>query len=500
MRSVFQFFWVLIILCFSGSGNSDAQISAADPETELRRASDYLANHDYVRSMEICTSLFSDLRVQKDPGMQTRLLLLMYNNAWFSQSDPSISGYLDEALTIAKNSGDSALIGETCNELGKAFYRNGEYLRAIECYQESRDHIRDKGSFQDVYTAVYQHLSYTFVEDSCFSACNLSAWIFKQVADSGYTSLLSNAYLARAYCMACTGQSDSAKLYLQKAGFHRSQLGKSEASPGFYNQMYRVSLLIGEYDQALDYLERSLNQIISINKTNNASALAQSRAQFDYFKQKAKIQELRHQNNLEKERNARRTVIITTISTILILILALLIYIIRQNKNLRLSNLSLVKRYVEIDEMNARMTNCSNLAQQKRSGSFIRDEEEIYDRLSMLIEQDKIYRNKDLSLITLAELCNTNTTYLSSIINNRFGMNFKALVNSRRITEARKLLVAEEYSNFSIEGIANEVGFQSRSAFYQTFKQTTGLTPTDYIEHFRQIQSRKEVPDFEVQS
>lgn len=104
-----------------------------------------------------------------------------------------------------------------------------------------------------------------------------------------------------------------------------------------------------------------------------------------------------------------------------------------------------------------------------------------------MLEEDKIFRQNDINESKLAELLETNTTYLSTIINSRFNLPFKTLLNNYRIDEARELLVSDQYSNYSIEGIASEVGYQSRSAFYQVFKQHTGMTPVDYINAYRQM-------------
>jgi AraC-like DNA-binding protein len=47
----------------------------------------------------------------------------------------------------------------------------------------------------------------------------------------------------------------------------------------------------------------------------------------------------------------------------------------------------------------------------------------------------------------------------------------------------------DEYRGYSIEGIASEVGYQSRSTFYREFRQVTGMTPKEYIEGYREIGS-----------
>ncbi len=101
-----------------------------------------------------------------------------------------------------------------------------------------------------------------------------------------------------------------------------------------------------------------------------------------------------------------------------------------------------------------------------------------------MLEKEKIYKQSDISASKLARELNTNTSYLSIIINNRFDESLKTIINKYRINEARRLLTSPEYSKYSIEGIAEEVGYHSRSTFYQSFKQITGLTPTQYLENY----------------
>ena len=140
-----------------------------------------------------------------------------------------------------------------------------------------------------------------------------------------------------------------------------------------------------------------------------------------------------------------------------------------------------------MDKVNKNLKQLEKKKSKKRNNIHIKDEEFIYTKLKDLLEEDQIFRQNDLNESKLAELLETNTTYLSTIINSRFNLPFKTLLNNYRIDEARRLLVSDEFSNYSIEGIANEVGYQSRSAFYQVFKQNTGMTPMDYINAYRKI-------------
>jgi AraC-like DNA-binding protein len=100
--------------------------------------------------------------------------------------------------------------------------------------------------------------------------------------------------------------------------------------------------------------------------------------------------------------------------------------------------------------------------------------------LEALLIRDKIYLNEDLTLAETARQLDTNTTYLSRLINEHYQVNFSAFLNRYRIEEAKKMILDDQFNNFSIEGIAKSSGFRSKSTFNQVFKNSTGLTPTEF--------------------
>ena len=69
--------------------------------------------------------------------------------------------------------------------------------------------------------------------------------------------------------------------------------------------------------------------------------------------------------------------------------------------------------------------------------------------------------------------------HLSQIINGCLGQNFLDFVNTYRIEEARHHL-EDPASQLSVLAIAMEVGFNSKSAFYNAFKRHVRQTPTSY--------------------
>jgi AraC-like DNA-binding protein len=92
----------------------------------------------------------------------------------------------------------------------------------------------------------------------------------------------------------------------------------------------------------------------------------------------------------------------------------------------------------------------------------------------------KPYLNPDLSLPQLAADLNISSHYLSQVINEQFNLNFFDFVNRYRVEVFKEKIEDHEFRNFSLLGIAFECGFNSKSAFNRIFKQTTGITPSQY--------------------
>jgi AraC-like DNA-binding protein len=94
--------------------------------------------------------------------------------------------------------------------------------------------------------------------------------------------------------------------------------------------------------------------------------------------------------------------------------------------------------------------------------------------------RDKLFLNKDLTLVALAEQLQTNVSYLSLTLNQRFEKNYNDYINSYRVKEACSLMDNAPDRKLTIEGIANLSGFNTRSTFYKAFSKELGVSPTEY--------------------
>jgi AraC-like DNA-binding protein len=97
-----------------------------------------------------------------------------------------------------------------------------------------------------------------------------------------------------------------------------------------------------------------------------------------------------------------------------------------------------------------------------------------------LIIDQKRFLDSDLTLDKIADELNLSKSYLSRIINAELGTGFVEYVNALRIEEAKNYLLNPDFSNYTLEAIGIEAGFNSKSAFYSSFKKITGVTPSEF--------------------
>lgn len=109
------------------------------------------------------------------------------------------------------------------------------------------------------------------------------------------------------------------------------------------------------------------------------------------------------------------------------------------------------------------------------------DTKELYSAVVNIMESSpEIYR-LGFNVDRLSELVHSRPRYVSQAINQEYGSNFNSLLNEYRIKEAcRRLGGNPDYANMTIEGIAESVGFKSRTSFGALFKSITGLSPSAY--------------------
>ncbi len=108
---------------------------------------------------------------------------------------------------------------------------------------------------------------------------------------------------------------------------------------------------------------------------------------------------------------------------------------------------------------------------------------ELRENLHRLMTERRLFENPDLKLDALARELSVSPHFLSQFLNDNLGKSFSAFINEHRVAAAGGYLKSEHH--FTIEGIGNEVGFRSKSAFYAAFKKVHGMTPRQFAQTHR---------------
>ena len=147
-------------------------------------------------------------------------------------------------------------------------------------------------------------------------------------------------------------------------------------------------------------------------------------------------------------------------------------------------NLAAQKNEIADDGLvNAKTQVCEgSTAEGEKSSLSQVKKDELLAKINKVMDNLEVISQNDFSLQMLAQLVKSNTSYVSHIINDVYGVNFKTYLNNFRIREAcRRLKDTEHYGNLTMNAIYEAVGFNSASGFIKAFKKNMGMTPTEYI-------------------
>ncbi len=285
------------------------------------------------------------------------------------------------------------------------------------------------------------------------------------------------------------------------------------------------SIEIARKYNAADYIPSLYSTLTSVYENLGDSANMQ-KYEYLYLKEKEElfsqgkvasvksvkfIRELNKANEQVRDLSERRRIqtYLLVAASIVVCVIGFLLYrLSRAYGRLRLANKHLYKKNVELLAKDAAVTlqrekhaasvdNQQLLPSEKKAESDVEalqqkpkyqgsrmsetETRELYERVLHVMEtSDEIYHT-GFNIEKLSELVHSRARYVSQAINQEYGANFNQLLNEYRIKEAcRRLNGKEGYRNMTIEGIAESVGFKSRTSFGALFKNTTGLSPSAY--------------------
>lgn len=123
-----------------------------------------------------------------------------------------------------------------------------------------------------------------------------------------------------------------------------------------------------------------------------------------------------------------------------------------------------------------------DMAHKAKSGGINDDmRRKLLDSVVDIMENTTEFCSADFSLARMAALVGSNSKYVSLVINETFHKSFKNYVNEYRIHLAcLRMSDTEGYGSYTLNAIAESVGFKSYTTFVELFRKIVGITPSMY--------------------
>lgn len=403
--------------------------------------------------------------------------------------------YYKSALSIYKKTKTINGIAILQNNIGDIYKKLGKYDAAFEYYFKSLKNFE-----KTKYGAGIAYCKSNIGETFLLNNNTKDALTFNYQAEKLFLKTKDNFGLAEVYNN--LGETYTKKRNFKKGEFyflksikHAEKIGSLDHLQDNFLKLSEIYNKNGNYGQAYNYYRKYSTLKDSIYNIENAKTISSLKINYETEKKDSKIKLLNSKSELDKIKISRQKNIlyILSIGLFVFIIFTSIIFIQKHNKNqaykiLVHKNLALMESEQKLSdakfENEAIIDNISSNNKNKQNAdsenTLLTDEqrEEHIKGILELMEKDKVFLEKDVSVNKIAEKLNTNKLYVSNIINSVFNQNFNTFINTYRIKEARLLLADPKFNNYSIEGIAYEVGFNTKSSFNSAFKKFTGVTPS----------------------
>lgn len=398
----------------------------------------------------------------------------------------------------------------------------GLYEKSYDYVLQAKDILRkmhNQNNFNQAETLLNQEMAYHEIYKKRYSYAikyaQASITGLKKIKSNRnihYTDfVLANAYELIAESYYQLGDYTTSEMYYNKA---KHLLKTQSFLLGFvYNGLGAISLEKNNLEEAkksLDSAEylvkgsnnKELKKSLYLNFSKYYEKVGKEKISSEYYKKHIEVSDqinLEIQqfvndsyNQLDKSNQQHnRENLIKSFIIIFLLLVCICFYVIFNKKQKKQ-----YKRFTEIIELskinhaektlvaeNDLVTENTQIAKKSQSPMSSETELKLLKQLDEF-EKSSLFNEKNMSLSNLSAKLNTNSRYLSYVINKHKDEEFKTYINRLRVNYIiHKLTTDSKYRLYKISTLAEECGFSSHSKFTAIFKNFTGLSPSLFIKY-----------------
>ncbi|MBC8754747.1 helix-turn-helix domain-containing protein [Kordia sp. YSTF-M3] len=181
---------------------------------------------------------------------------------------------------------------------------------------------------------------------------------------------------------------------------------------------------------------------------------------------------------LTKQTNNKRNLVIVSLGLCMLFLMTIVYYIIK-GKVIKKKFKELLKKVSDLENNNEK--------QVVPRKDIVTDEkvEAILKKIATF-EKEEQYLEPACSLSFMAENLETNTAYLSKVINTHKGKSYTVYITELRLNKALiRLKNDKKLQSYTIKAIAEEFGFKRQETFARAFKAHTGIYPSQYLKNLQ---------------
>lgn len=406
----------------------------------------------YVKALEIC----------EKTGIKSPMGYLYCNLGGIFQSgtDKSVTkNYLEKAIQIFKEIKNDKGLGYALNTMGMYYSELKDWDKALYYFNETKElkvRIKDwKDAFHSTCNAAEILINIGQLEKAKSTLAEAKIYMEKSNEDL-INSCYYNTY--GLYFVAKSQPQKAIKMFEQSLGFAYKAYNKKYILLNM-ESLANIYKLLGNDKSASVYYKNYIATSDSISKASSQTTYKELQHR------------LSHPTHKGIESHAKKEKLVPLWLLIAFLILSIPVFYF------------LKKRKQKNEKLSVLLTNNNSKINGNISKKIVnpRFENDIWEKLKSIMHERKVFLDKDISLHTLALMLDTNTTYLSKVINDHADCNFTTFINQYRVTEACRLLSDISDSHLTIEAIALSCGFNSKSAFNVSFKKIKNITPSEFI-------------------
>jgi len=403
--------------------------------------------------------------------------------------EKALDSYL-EAGIIFKQEGEKENEAIVYNNIGLIYQQTNEPDSALKYFQMSIDRKKELGNLLG---EAYTKLNIAKIYYLSYNNYRKAETTFNQALDVLTESLdtLSIAILYNNYGDLYKHKKEykEAKIYYNKSLDISIPKKSFKLQAYSYLMLYEIASNNNDFRRAINFHKLYVASKDSLNLKVNKRILSELKIKYETEKKEEEIQHLNNEQILKDKQIELQKRIISILILSSIIIFCFLIVVFFQKRKQKQTNKNLVQRNLEImnseRELHEIKSKLKTNNKDKKSNSILQDNQEkkILIKIEQAFNIEQVYLDRDININVFSKSINTNKTYVSHAINKNYKMNFSSFINQYRIKEARILFAEDNLKKLTIEAIANQVGFNSVTAFNKAFKKYTGLTPSAFAKN-----------------